>query len=183
MIVVLGWGSLVWNPCVLPIHRQWHLDGPFVRVEYLRQSQNGRLTLVLAESATPVRALWAVFDCEDLAAAREALRSREGIPTRNAQNHVHSWSVGDKEPALVLGLDAWAVARGVRSVVWTALPPKFNGKDDVGPSLEEAIAYLAGLRGSTRNVAEEYVRRTPRQVDTPFRGAFETQFGWSYAEA
>ncbi len=178
MIAVLGWGSLVWNPGALPIHRQWHLDGPFVRAEFLRQSQDGRLTLVLSDSAVPVRAMWAVFDDEDLPTAREALRRREDIPSCNAQQHVHSWSVGDEEPPSVLELGAWAIATGVRSVAWTALPPKFGGEERA-PSLQEAIRYLDGLRGPARDLAEEYIRRAPRQVDTSFRRAFEAHFGWS----
>jgi len=79
MIAFLGWGSLVWDPGALAIHRQWHGDGPYVRAEFLRQSNNGRLTLVLSQDADPVRSLWATFTGSSLAQAREELRNREGI--------------------------------------------------------------------------------------------------------
>lgn len=72
IIACMGWGSLVWDPRELPIHRKWFEDGPFIRIEFVRQSSGGRITLVLEPSATPVRSLWAVMDTADIATAMEA---------------------------------------------------------------------------------------------------------------
>ena len=181
MIAFLGWGSLVWDPGALSIHRCWHTDGPYVRAEFLRQSKNGRLTLVLSEDAEPVRSLWATFSGSGLSEAREDLCTREGIPTKSLEKSIGSWSRGDANPAGISELDLWANARGIESVVWTALPPKFDGADGAGPTIDQAVSYLGGLTGPARDLAEQYIRRTPPQVDTAYRRRIEAVLGWSYA--
>jgi hypothetical protein len=181
MIAFLGWGSLVWDPGALPIHRQWHTDGPYVRVDFLRQSNNGRLTLVMEQDAEPVRSLWATFAGPDLTQAREDLGSREGISRKNLEKGIGSWSRGDPNPNCVLDLEPWASARGVTSVVWTALPPKFGEAVGIGPTVDEAVSYLASLTGPTRDLAEQYIRRAPPQIDTSYRRRIEAALGWSYA--
>jgi len=41
---------------------EWHRDGPEVRVEFVRKSGNGLLTLVLFDRAEPVRSHWVWID-------------------------------------------------------------------------------------------------------------------------
>jgi hypothetical protein len=160
MIACLGWGSLVWDPKELPIHRDWFRDGPFVSAEFARQSEDGRITLVLHPTAIPVRALWAIMDCTTLEDAREALRKRERIHSKN-RDDIDDWTQGQADPEAISGLAHWAGSIGVSSAVWTALPPKFDNQDRP-PNEQEVVDYLRGLRGRLREAAEEYVRRTPR---------------------
>lgn len=181
MIAFLGWGSLVWDPGTLPIRGQWHADGPFVRAEFLRQSNNGRLTLVLTRNARPVPSLWATFVGSNLAEAREELCHRENIPLKNLEKGIGSWSRGGASPAFILELGPWASAQGIESVVWTALSPKFEGTDNTGPTINQAVSYLAGLTGPTRDLAEQYIRRSPPQIDTDYRRRIEAVLGWSHA--
>lgn len=179
IIACLGWGSLVWDTRTLPIQRQWFCDGPFVRVELVRKSRNGRVTLVLDEAAdTPVRSLWAVMDTSDRARAITLLREREEIPAANEAKHIGVWSVGDKPPSLILGLSEWAQARGVGCVIWTALPRKFDNLDRT-VTADEVVTYLGGLAGRVRDEAEHYVRFAPPQIDTPYRRGIEAALGWT----
>lgn len=165
-IACLGWGSLVWDSRELAIQRQWFNDGPLIHVEFARQSQDGRITLVLVPTQISVRSLWAVMDATDLASARTDLRRREGVSADNEKRHIGTWSVGQASPVLIPGLAEWAQANGVAHAVWTNLPPKFNG-ELITPSAEQVVQYLGSLTGAKREVAERYVRFAPRQIDTP----------------
>jgi len=175
-IACLGWGSLIWDIKELPIQRHWFEDGPFVPVEFARQSDDGRITLVILKDATPVRTLWAVMDCVELKDAIEALRVREG--NTNSQN-IGRWTAGQSDQPEIQGLAQWAGARGIDGVVWTALPAKFNGNNQTIPTQDDVVAYLDELRGLERGKAEEYVRRAPRQIDTVYRRRIEAELGWT----
>lgn len=178
LIACLGWGSLIWDPRELQVQRQWFADGPFVQVEFVRKSNDGRMTLVLDSVATPVRSLWAVMDASDLASAKEVLRKRENIPKAHAAR-IGSWSIGEDLPALIVDLPRWAESCGVTSVIWTALPAKFNDKEGITPTPEQVVQYLAGLTGSVRDTAEQYVRFAPRQIDTRYRRRIEAALQWT----
>lgn len=176
-IACLGWGSLVWDPRELPIQRIWFADGPFLSVEFLRQSTDKRITLVLDSIASPVRSLWAVMDVDHLPTARDALRKREGCN----EAYIASWSRGDAAPAKIGKLLEWSAAHGVDSVIWTSLPAKI-GAVERRPSIEEVLCHLRGLRGDERDNAERYVRRAPTQIDTKYRRRIEAELGWTHEE-
>lgn len=173
-IACLGWGSLIWDPRNLPIRRRWFADGPLLMAEFLRQSSDDRITLVLHESAAPVRSLWSVMDCTDLAEARRALQARECC----SEGHIASWSQGQNGPSNIIDLPKWAEARGVGAVVWTGLPPKMG--DTVRcPTVDEVLGHLRRLSGAARENAERYIRRAPRQIDTAMRRRIEAELGWT----
>lgn len=46
-IVILGWGSLIWNPRGLPREGPWEEGGPSFPIEFSRVSNDCRLTLVI----------------------------------------------------------------------------------------------------------------------------------------
>ena len=106
------------------------------------------------------------MDTNDPQAARELLRMREGRPPRH---HIGLWQRGHPDPGSLLGLAEWAAARAIDAVIWTDLPPKFEGEVGRVPTVQEVVAYLQALPDEPRAVAVEYIRRAPTQVDTAYR--------------
>lgn len=177
VIACLGWGSLIWNPAVLQTRGIWHDDGPMIRVEFLRKSDEGRrITLVLDEDAPPTRSLWTVMNTNEIDTAAENLRVREGtLATR-----IGRWRRNEPSPANIHDLPAWAIAHGVDEVVWTALGHNFHDSG-ARPSADDVVRHLAGL--PDRKDVERYVRRAPPQIDTPYRRVIEGALGWTPKES
>ncbi len=179
-IACLGWGSLIWRPQNLLIHRHWFEDGPFLGVEFTRQSNDGRLTLVISPLASPIRTLWAQVATDNLDTAKESLRLREGIIANNFAAHISSVNVEEEtnDPVKLI-IKEWAASLKIDAAIWTNLPPKFNNTANIAPTEIEAVNYLHGLDINKRQLAEEYIRRTPKQIDTAFRRRFEVELGWT----
>ena len=175
-IACLGWGSLIWDPRNLPIRRYWFDDGPLIPLEFARQSEDGRITLVISPAARPVRSLWTLMDSDSLVEARKQLQRREGT---KKPEYIGDWSRGQWSPTEIPRLSEWALARNVDSVVWTALRPRFNGDDNQPPNVEDVLRYLQALTGTARDAAEKYIRRAPRQIDTAYRRRIEAELHWS----
>ena len=179
-IACLGWGSLIWDPKSLLIRRTWFRDGPFIQVEFVRQSKDGRLTLVICDSAKPVRSLWALMATDDINVARTSLLEREGIPKNKIDSFIGSvTSIEETEDEFKLTVKQWLNSINLDAAIWTNLPPKFNGENDKVPSIEEACDYFNSIDINAKTNAENYIRRTPIQIDTEFRRKFEQEFNWT----
>ncbi|MFZ0296825.1 MAG: hypothetical protein WAM13_00615 [Candidatus Sulfotelmatobacter sp.] len=178
-IACFGWGSLVWNPGALPIQREWFQDGPFAPIEFSRQSSDGRMTLVIDPTASPVRLLWAHMLSPDVATAKQALKNREEITAKNWEPMIGTWQKGEPVPASIPEIAKWADARGVDAAIWTALGPRFSNQEVV-PSADQVLEYLRSLTGTFRDSAKQYVERTPRQIDTEYRRRIEAALGWTF---
>ena len=179
-IACLAWGSLVWEPKDLLIRQPWFNDGPLLPIEFCRQSLDGRITLVITPGKPPVRTLWALFSVGQLDDAIDNLRSREGIPSQNKDKHIGRWENGaTPQNEIEKEIEDWAKEKRLDAVVWTALPPKFNGTNNVVPSIDDLLGYFKTLAFEKRQNAEMYIRKTPIQIDTDYRRCFQCEFGWS----
>jgi hypothetical protein len=186
-IACLAWGSLVWNPKDLPIQRRWFDDGPFAPVEFTRQSRNGRITLVLDEEAEPVRLLWAWMTLPDVEEAMKALSEREEITASDYKSRIGNWYTSGEAPKSIPSLPMWAQAHGIDTAIWTALGPQYTKRGEnkptkQRPSVEWVLDYLQALTGPPRDVAEQYFRCAPPQIDTEYRRRVEATLGWVYRQ-
>lgn len=158
--------------------RRWSTHSRGIRAAVARWANHARFD----RERKPGSLLMGGMDSTNLASARSDLRKREGIPEKNEEKHIGSWSVSQPSPALIPNLAEWAYAHGIAHVIWTNLPPKFNDEERA-PSSDQVVQYLAALLGSQREVAERYVRLTPRQIDTTYRRRIEAALQWTALNA
>ena len=172
-IACLGWGALVWDPQDLPVEA-WHRDGPPMQLEFARLSDEGWLTMVLVPRADRAQCLWAPMRADSLAEARAALAAREGIQADSIEREVGYWS-NEVESQFLHGkvVGDWAIQKGIEAVVWNALPPRRV------PTSEHAVSTLRSLSGEQLRRAEETIRQTHRQIDTPYRRRIEAELSWT----
>ncbi|MDQ0740511.1 hypothetical protein [Pseudomonas sp. W4I3] len=175
VIACLGWGSLIWKPDTLPLATQWFQDGPSLPIEFARVSDGAELATVICANAPPCQVLWAVLQTRSLDEACQALRRREQI----AEHRQDGIGVFKPSTSAVGVLADWAMARQLDAVIWTALPPRLNDVEGRVPSVDDAVAYLAGLTGEALNHARDYVENVPAQIDTPYRREIIARLGWS----
>lgn len=189
-IAVLGWGSLIWNP-VRESGRldladdKWFPDGPQLPIEFARISRDRRLTLVICPAAEKVPVLWAMMASNSLDEAINNLRNVEGIrpSSENRIGYVNLQS-GEKRSNVVADvadeIRRWARLKKAEAVIWTDLPPNFEEKTRTELTEENVIIYLSNLPADskTMKMAEEYIRRAPRQIKTRLRSAIEKNFEW-----
>jgi hypothetical protein len=178
-IACLGWGSLIWDPQALPIQECWFEDGPLLPIEFARQSEGDRMTLVIVPGVRDVRSLWTLMIVPDLDTAKIRLAEREGIKTGDIPRYIgylSSTESSNGQSAEVIG--RWASHIGLDAIVWTNFPPKFQNKVRV-PTVEEVLSFLQTRPPETKKRAEEYIRKTPRQIDTEYRRRIEVELNWT----
>jgi len=174
---------LVWSPRGLPTRGVWHLDGPFLPIEFSRVSSGGVVTLVIDDSAVWMRSLWVQMSSKSIADSVRALADREGVTSSDDSvlpSQIAFWSqdksTGQKEAAII---GEFARRVGLDAVVWTALKPGMD-KDSRGiaPAAQDLVDHLKELPQHAFQKAEAYVRNAPITVDTTNRRLFAEVFGW-----
>jgi hypothetical protein len=178
-IACLGWGSLVWDPRTLHVRSAGFHDGPFLPIEFARESSDKRITLVITPGTAHVRSLWALSSLDTVDAAVADLALRENIKTENIPRGIGVWQRDTQEGAGVASdIAEWGLRLNVDAVIWTNLKPRFRGQERI-PSIDQVIRHIRDLSYELRSYAEKYVRETPPQIDTPYRRRLEQEFGWT----
>ena len=179
-VACLGWGSLIWDPRELPQAHPFLDDGPELPIEFSRVSVDGRVTLVIDANAPLVRTFWARLEVAGLDEAVEALGARERIDPQRRSEWVgrHRRGEGASSGRFFEDIDVWLEERSLDAVVWTALPSRMPEGQLETPSVEVLLEHLRSLSGDALERAEQYVRRAPVSVRTPYRARIEADLGW-----
>jgi hypothetical protein len=178
---VLAWGSLVWDPRDLQTAAKFLPDGPSLPIEFCRIAADGRLTLAIDENFGALcKTYSALSGLENLDAAIENLRAREGTPNAQAVGFLEPAAERQSDfamqshPQVVATIGAWATAKGYDAAIWTALTSNFDewGKGGEPFSVSAALQYLETLEGDDPTkfaAALAYIRKAPLEVETPVR--------------
>ncbi len=178
-IAILGWGSLIWDPCDLPREGTWQEGGPALPVEFSRISSDGRLTPVIdPDHCSPVPTRFVLSPRADLDDAVSDLRTREETGSRkigfvDLRHGTERCRVGN----LLEILRNWTREHGFDGVVWTDLEPNFEEQLKIAFSLDVAEGYLLRLPKTVANRARKYIENAPAEVDTPLRRRLRAS-GW-----
>ena len=182
-IAVIAWGSLVSEPRGLQIAAPFAPNGPLLPIEFCRVSRGERLTLVIDETFGAVGKTYSAPSALDtLEAAIEDLRLLEDMPNARGVGFVEAASGRQSDIAMerhreaVATIGAWTQSSGYDAAVWAALASNFGEADKGGEpfSVTAAIRYLEALEARDASKfadALSYIRKAPREVETPVRDA------------
>lgn len=175
-IACIGWGSLIWNPRRLLVQKKWFDDGPLLKIEFTRISSDDRVTLIIDDMSKPVRTLWTLMTTESLDEAKKSLKDREGTSIEN----IHCITSKNKPVTDVQKIiKKWLSEKKLDAAIWTGL--SYNGDR---PDIDKIVDHLdKKIDRKTQIVAEEYIRKAPKQIDTEYRKRIEREFGWTFLES
>ncbi len=170
-IVILGWGSLIWDPRGLPREGTWLHPGPVLPIEFSRISSDARLTLVIDPSqqeGLPTR--YVLSPRADINDAIADLKNREGTTARNIGfiDLPHNRRHGASE-SIAQSIQEWALTAEIEGVVWTDLQSNFEEETGNPFSLESGERYLRALPKTAAEKARKYINNAPPEVNTPLR--------------
>ena len=174
-IAIIAWGSLIWDPRLLPYREGWQLGGPVLPLEFSRVSRDGRLTLVIdGVHGVEVSTRFAISTRRVLHDAIADLRDREGtiwkrIGFVDCKAGADSSDTFEQPEQTFQRVRGWAEQQGFDAAIWTDLPSSFKNETGEDFSVEKATAYLKRLPKSARKVAIEYIQKAPCEVETPLR--------------
>lgn len=184
-IAILGWGSLLWQPKDLQFDKKigWSENGPMLPIEFARISKDGRLTLVITKDAKEVKTYFAISSYESEEEAVLNLAVREGCGRKQIGSYDKSNNTFSKEVFFENNILEWINHTDIDAVIWTNLGEKWDIKNDNGEVIDTIVSnkrvdYLKNLKNHKRALAEEYIRKTPTQIDTHYRGLIEKELDW-----
>lgn len=175
-IAILGWGSLIYKPGDMLIEEGWQPNGPVLKIEFSRQSADGRLTLVIdPQHGTDIKTYYVKSGRTQLEDAICDLTIREGTST-NKIGLCHKQDTENRDCDQP-NIREWLSNSEFDAVIWTNLTSNFEKKQKVPFSVENAFHYLESLSPVCKANAHDYISKAPHQAQTRLRIYLQSK-GW-----
>ena len=173
---------MIWKPenLAYDIESKWSPDGPFLPIEYSRISVDGRLTLVISDVVNEVKTLFAISNFDTLDQAILNLAIRKGSNTSTIGFFIkNSSQISPNNFKYRNNIENWLKQNdNVDALIWTNLPENWKSKT----TYQDRVEYLLSLTENTNMKAEEYIRKTPKQINTVLRSEIEKRLNWKFLE-
>lgn len=183
-IVILGWGSLLWDLDDLQaqIVGDWAFRaGPRLPMEFSRISAKRRMGLVLAldpEAGRPCATHAILSRRRSIDAAVADLAARERAPIGRIGWALSDGRAAGRLPAIQSAVADWCRATGHDGAVWTDLEPNFRQHSGLDWTVPAGVAYLRSREGEDLAEAYRYIRNAPAATRTPLRRALASDAWW-----
>jgi len=120
------------------------------------------------------------MDAADLGTAKRDLAAREGVEDSHIDRSIGYWEAATQKShgAAAREIAEWALTKRLDAVVWTSLETGLKDKRGMLPSIEEILDHLRRLPHAQGQLAEEYIRKAPPQIDTEYRRRIAKEFSW-----
>lgn len=183
-IAILAWGSLLTNNVKFnnPIVEKWLPNGPEVKLEFSRISNDGRLTPVIDEKSAVAAPVYYGFSTENsVGKAVKAFSRLEGISEErisvlNAKESKAN-KCSERHAQTTQEIYNWAMENNIDAVIWNGLGRKFKEKVGSSFTVERAIAYYNSMDKKLKTAFVKYVKALPKEVKTPFRDSLTRLVG------
>lgn len=179
-IVILGFGSLLWNSNGLNISN-WQKDGPILPLEFSRISKRGNLTLVIdPKNGSFNQVYWTLNKSNNLQDVMRELQKREKIKNKylnksigilDVKNHLYNEGA-NKYPIIILdGIFKWARKKEIDFVIFSSLSVRFKDVINVPYTIENAVIYFNDLPINIQSLTKNYIEKTT-WINTEFKRLF-----------
>jgi hypothetical protein len=136
------------------------------------------LTLVIdPDNGFPTAVSFCISRRNEIEQIIEDLRIREGAGKSGIGFFHKNGTNKFRDKPTFEAIAAWATVKKLDGVVWTDLRSNFTKETGKSFSVENALDYLAGLKGGAKIKAEEYLKKAPAFVQTPLRKAWNEENG------
>lgn len=184
-IVIIGWGSLLWDLDDLAPHvsEDWGLnEGPTLPLEFTRVSPKRLQALSVVidpDHGVPCNTSYTSSHRRDPLDAVHDLAARERADPMNiGYIDLVSGETRSRYDLITARITTWLKAREYRCAVWTDLSGNFKEKTGQQYTVAHAVRYLSALTGPSLIEAKRYIESAPAAVNTPLRRALADHSWW-----